>query len=65
MEPRSREDPTAEPAVRSLRRQQCKLMATLVLFHGVPMILGDDEIGRTQAGKNRAYCQDNPTSGHD
>jgi glycogen operon protein len=26
------------------------------------MLLGGDEIGRTQGGNNNAYCQDNPTS---
>ena len=26
------------------------------------MILAGDEIGRSQAGNNNAYCQDNPTA---
>ena len=34
-------------------------MATLLLSQGVPMICGGDEIARTQAGNNNAYCQDN------
>jgi len=29
---------------------------------GTPMILGGDEIGRTQNGNNNAYCQDNEIS---
>jgi isoamylase len=28
----------------------------------VPMVLAGDEIGRSQAGNNNAYCQDNETS---
>jgi isoamylase len=31
----------------------------------VPMILGGDEIGRTQGGNNNAYCQDNEVSWYD
>jgi glycogen operon protein len=30
--------------------------------HGVPMLLGGDEIGRSQGGNNNAYCQDNELS---
>ena len=37
-------------------------MATLMLSVGVPMISGGDELGRTQAGNNNAYCQDNEIS---
>jgi isoamylase len=29
---------------------------------GAPLILGGDELGRTQRGNNNAYCQDNPVS---
>jgi isoamylase len=29
------------------------------------MLLGGDELGRTQHGNNNAYCQDNPLSWHD
>jgi isoamylase len=28
----------------------------------VPMLLGGDELGRSQQGNNNAYCQDNPIS---
>jgi glycogen operon protein len=36
--------------------------ATLLLSQGVPMISHGDELGRTQAGNNNAYCQDNERS---
>lgn len=46
-----------------LRRRQTKNFATLLLMaHGVPMILGGDELGRTQQGNNNSYCQDNGMS---
>jgi isoamylase len=32
------------------------------LSQGIPMLLGGDEIGRTQQGNNNAYCQDNEIS---
>jgi glycogen operon protein len=35
------------------------LLTTLFVSHGTPMLLGGDEIGRTQQGNNNAYCQDN------
>jgi glycogen operon protein len=41
------------------------MLATLLLSLGVPMLLGGDEIGRTQGGNNNAYCQDNATSWFD
>ncbi len=57
------EGPTDDPAVRTLRaRQQRNLLATLLLSQGVPMLLGGDEIGRTQQGNNNTYCQDNEIS---
>jgi pullulanase/glycogen debranching enzyme len=31
-------------------------LTTILLSQGVPMILGGDEIGRTQQGNNNAYC---------
>jgi len=34
-------------------------MATLMLSQGVPMLLGGDELSKTQQGNNNAYCQDN------
>jgi glycogen operon protein len=57
------EGPTDEPAVIELRERQIRnLLATLLLSQGVPMILGGDEFGRTQAGNNNAYCHDNEVS---
>ncbi|MCS7006766.1 MAG: glycogen debranching protein GlgX, partial [Gaiellaceae bacterium] len=57
------EGPTVDHAIRSLRaRQQRNLLATLLLSHGVPLLLGGDEIGRTQGGNNNAWCQDNELS---
>ena len=44
------------------RRSVRNLMATLVLAAGTPMITAGDELGRTQAGNNNAYCQDNEVS---
>jgi isoamylase len=60
------EGPTDDPAVNELRaRQQRNFLATLLLSQGVPMILGGDELGRTQQGNNNAYCQDNELSWFD
>jgi glycogen operon protein len=57
------EGPTDDPDVLALRsRQQRNLLTTLLLSQGVPMILGGDELGRTQHGNNNAYCQDNELS---
>lgn len=55
------EGPSDDPQLQALRaRQQCNLLATLLLAQGTPMLLAGDEIGRTQQGNNNAYCQDNP-----
>ncbi|GAC1536223.1 MAG: glycogen debranching protein GlgX [Acidimicrobiales bacterium] len=60
------EGPTDDTAITSLRkRQQRNFLATLLLSQGVPMILGGDEFGRTQAGNNNAYCQDSELSWFD
>jgi isoamylase len=57
------EGPTDDPEIRALRRrQQRNFLATMFLSQGVPMILGGDEMGRTQGGNNNAYCQDNEIS---
>jgi isoamylase len=57
------EGPSDEAVVSALRaRQQRNFLATLILSHGVPMLLAGDEIGRTQRGNNNAYCQDNDIS---
>jgi isoamylase len=57
------EGPSDDPvilAARDLRKRN--LLATLLLSQGVPMLLGGDELGQTQAGNNNAYAQDNETS---
>jgi len=60
------EGPSDDPAVRRLRRQQMRnLLATLMFSQGVPMVLGGDELGRTQQGNNNAYCQDNELTWYD
>jgi isoamylase len=57
------EGPTERPEVNALRaRQQRNLLATLLLSQGVRLLLGGDELGRTQHGNNNAYCQDNALS---
>jgi isoamylase len=54
------EGPTDDPAVVALRgRQKRAFLVTLLLSAGVPLLLGGDEMGRTQRGNNNAYCQDN------
>jgi glycogen operon protein len=54
------EGPADDPAVVQLRARQVRnFLATLFLSQGVPMLLAGDEFGRTQAGNNNAYCQDN------
>ncbi len=54
------EGPTSDPDITSLRaRQRRALLTTLLLSFGVPLVLGGDELGRTQGGNNNAYCQDN------
>ncbi|MBI2965628.1 MAG: glycogen debranching protein GlgX [Chloroflexi bacterium] len=60
------EGETEDPEVNRLRaRQQRNFLATLFLSQGVPMMLGGDEIGRTQRGNNNGYCQDNEVSWFD
>jgi isoamylase len=57
------EGETDDPEVNALReRQQRNFLATLFLSQGVPMLLGGDEIARTQGGNNNAWCQDNEIS---
>jgi glycogen operon protein len=54
------EGPTADAEVNALRaRQKRAFLVTQLLSAGVPLLLGGDEIGRTQQGNNNAYCQDN------
>ena len=46
-------------------KQMKNFIASMMLSLGTPMILGGDEMGRTQWGNNNAYCQDNEISWHD
>jgi glycogen operon protein len=60
------EGATDDPNVNALRaRQQRNFLATLMLSQGTPMLLGGDEMGRSQQGNNNAWCQDNEVSWYD
>jgi len=60
------EGPTSDPAVLALRARQSRaILTTLLLSFGIPMLLGGDEMGRTQQGNNNAYCQDNEIAWYD
>src|SRR4029077_3826363 len=60
------EGPTDDSEILALRaRQQRNFLTTLFLSQGVPMLLGGDELGRTQHGNNNAWCQDNELSWFD
>jgi isoamylase len=60
------EGDTDDPAIVTRRGDVVRaLLATLLLARGVPMLLGGDELGRTQRGNNNAYCQDNELSWFD
>ncbi len=54
--------------VRIINRRNVRiksLLISLLTSYGVPMILGGDEIKRTQNGNNNAYNQDNEISWYD
>jgi len=54
------EGPTDDPAILAQRRQlRRNQLASLMLAHGVPLLLSGDEVGNSQGGNNNAYCQDN------
>ncbi|MDR0656396.1 MAG: glycogen debranching protein GlgX [Treponema sp.] len=60
------EGPTKDPVLEMIRQRQLKnFFATMMISLGTPMILGGDEMGRTQQGNNNAYCQDNEISWYD
>ena len=60
------EGPTADSAIAAIRLRQSKnLLATLFLSLGTPLLLGGDELARTQRGNNNAYCHDNELSWFD
>jgi glycogen operon protein len=57
------EGPTDDPEINKMRERQTRnFLATLMLSQGVPMLLGGDEIARSQGGNNNGYCQDNEVS---
>src|SRR5919202_901023 len=60
------EGETDDPEVLRLREQQRRnMLATLILSQSIPMLLGGDEMGRTQKGNNNGYCQDSEISWFD
>jgi isoamylase len=57
---------TDDATINALRERQSRaILSTLLLSFGLPLLLGGDEIGRTQNGNNNAYCQDNEISWFD
>src|SRR5262249_49498078 len=57
---------TDDPAIEALRTRVIKNSITiLMLSRGIPMLLGGDELRRTQGGNNNTYNQDNATSWFD
>jgi isoamylase len=60
------EGETSDASIVRLRRQLAKnYLACLFLSNGTPMLLGGDEMLRTQGGNNNAYCLDDETSWYD
>ncbi|HYS34828.1 MAG TPA: glycogen debranching enzyme GlgX, partial [Pseudonocardiaceae bacterium] len=55
-------DTTDADVLAQRARQARNLLATLLLSTGTPMLTAGDELWRTQAGNNNAYCQDNELS---
>lgn len=57
------EGPSGDETVRTRRSRDIRAMlATLFASTGTIMLTAGDEFGRTQAGNNNAYCQDNETT---
>jgi isoamylase len=60
------EGETDDPEIRALRlRQQRNFLVTLFVSQGTPMLLGGDELNRTQGGNNNGWCQDSEISWYD
>ncbi|CAN7391159.1 glycogen debranching protein GlgX [Acidovorax sp. LjRoot118] len=60
------EGETEDSEVLALRARQVRnFLATLFMSHGTPLLLGGDELGRTQQGNNNGYCQDSSLSWYD
>lgn len=54
------------PKIENIRKKTIKnFFVHLFTSQGVPMMLGGDEMRRTQNGNNNAYCQDNEISWFD
>jgi isoamylase len=57
------EGDTDDPGIQELRlRQQRNFLTTLLVSQGTPMLLGGDELNRTQGGNNNGWCQDSEIS---
>ena len=54
---------SGDPALRL--RQQRNFLTTLFVSQGTPMLLGGDELNRTQGGNNNGWCQDSEISWYD
>ena len=60
------EGPTDDPAILGLRgRQHRNFLTTLFISQGTPMLLGGDEMARSQGGNNNGWCQDSEISWYD
>jgi isoamylase len=60
------EGDTDDPHIQALRLRRMKsAVALLMVSQGVPMLLAGDEVGRSQAGNNNNYCNDNALSWFD
>jgi isoamylase len=60
------EGDTDDPGIQELRRrQQRNFLTTLFVSQGTPMLLGGDELNRTQGGNNNGWCQDSAISWYD
>ena len=56
----------SNPKIQTVRIRKIKgYLVYLFVSQGVPMLLGGDEMRRTQQGNNNAYCQDNEISWFD
>jgi glycogen operon protein len=60
------EGETDDHEIRTLRlRQQRNFVTTLFVSQGTPMLLGGDELNRTQRGNNNVWCQDSEIGWYD
>jgi glycogen operon protein len=60
------EGETDDPGINELRaRQQRNYLTTLFISQGTPMLLGGDEMHRSQCGNNNSWCQDSELSWYD